>query len=82
MYTLHVQNKILKIIHSFLLLFVLGHPAAYGLPGQGSDPRRSGNLRHISCNARSLNPLCRAGLESVSRHHRDTDDPVAAQQEL
>ena len=58
---------------SFLILFLFfGRPEAYGTP-RPSSPRCSHKLRHS--NAGSTPP----GIEPVSQHSQDTDDPVAPQ---
>ena len=51
-------------------------------PGQGSDPSHSCNLYCCCNNARSFNPLCRAGDQTCVPALRDATDPVAPEQEI
>ena len=52
------------------------------LPGQGSDPSHSCELRQSSSNAGSLTHCAGLGIKPASRCSQDTADSIAPQQEL
>ena len=56
-----------------------GRPAAYGVPGQGSDPSYSCNLSCSCSKARSSIHSARPGVEHTFQCTQDDADPIAPQ---
>ena len=75
--------KICVLLHILFFFFsFLATPWHMEFPGQGSDPSHSCNLYCCCNNARSFNPLCRAGDQTCVPALRDATDPVAPEQEI
>ena len=65
----------LMLYFAVVVLF-FGCPAAYGVPSPGIRSERSCNLCCNCSNARSFNPLCRAGDQTASWRYSDAADPI------
>ena len=66
----------------FFFLFFLGHPKTDGVPRPGIKSELQLRPRPQLWQHQILNPLCRAGIESLSWWCREAADPIAPQREL